>query len=187
MTPSSNETRNYPFNPTLPVDIVYNKIEDLLEFGGLAGNPYSNAQVISLGYNLFKKSGVFNEYIRSWNRHPAVEKTWPVFKTHFRDAQKELRETDGLLTLQDAGFHQANMVERIVVQLRTENALALTQQARSTESALDNQIEQLANAALNQQSTTTGAMPQLIQQMQQMQEATLHSLQANQGRPGSSR
>ena len=107
------DVTNFIFDPLTPVENVYNKIEDLMDYGELAAIPYSQHQIIVKAYNIFNSCGVFRDYIKLWNRRPAHEHTWVNFKQHFRDAQKELEETNEL-TLQNTGYGQANIVDEIV-------------------------------------------------------------------------
>ena len=107
------------YDPVTPVDNIFNKVEDLLEYGDLANCPYSQPQAIAKAYNLLNATGKFREAVKSWNRLPAIQKTWINFKQHFRDAHLELTETNEL-TLEEAGYGQANLVEDIVSRLSAE-------------------------------------------------------------------
>jgi hypothetical protein len=107
------------YDPVTPVDNIFNKIEDLLEYGDLARCPFSQPQAIAKAYNLINRTGKFRESIKAWNRLPNVQKTWINFKTHFREAHLELTET-GELTMEQAGYGQANLVEDIVSRISAE-------------------------------------------------------------------
>jgi hypothetical protein len=107
------------YDPVTPVDNIFNKIEDLLEYGDLAHCPFSQPQAIAKAYNLINRTGKFRESIKAWNRLPNVQKTWINFKTHFREAHLELTET-GELTMEQAGYGQANLVEDIVSRISAE-------------------------------------------------------------------
>ena len=69
-------------------------------------------------HNIINKTGKLHKYIKSWNYLHSIQKTWIALKTHFREAHLELNKT-GELTLQQAGYHQANLVEDIVSRLTT--------------------------------------------------------------------
>ena len=71
--------------------------------------------------NILLKTGKFSESIRAWNRLPQdpVARNWLNFKDHFRAAHLERTET-GELTLQEAGYGQANLVEDIVSRLSAQ-------------------------------------------------------------------
>ena len=107
------------YDPVTPVDNIFNKVEDLLEYGDLA-KPFSQPQAIAKAYNLINATGKFCEAVKAQTRLPAIQKTWINFTTqHFRDAHLELTET-GQLTLEEAGYGQANLVEDIVSRLQAE-------------------------------------------------------------------
>ena len=115
------------YDPVTPVDNIFNKIEDLLEYGDLAQCPFSQPQAIAKAYNLINKTGKFREAVKAWNRLTNIQKTWINFKMHFREAHLELTET-GKLTIEQAGYGQANLVADIVSRLSAE----FNQQANMT-------------------------------------------------------
>ena len=101
------------YDPVNPIEQFFNRIEDLVDYGELACNTYTQIQAISKAYNILNKTGVFKDYIKTWKRRPAVEHIWINFKEHFRQGHDELQETDDL-TLQNAGYGNANLVDEIV-------------------------------------------------------------------------
>ena len=107
------------YDPVTPVDNMFDKIEDLLEYGELAHCPFSDNQAIAIAYNIINKTGKFRESVKAWNRLTLIQKTWIAFKQHFRDAHKDLQET-GELTLEEAGYVQAALMDDIVTRLTAE-------------------------------------------------------------------
>eukprot|EP00957_Ditylum_brightwellii_P211219 15365909-Ditylum_brightwellii.AAC.1 len=61
-----------------------------------------------------------NRFLREascvWKAKTATSKTWENFKTFFADEYSELKE-EGQLTAKEAGFHQANIMQDILVAL----------------------------------------------------------------------
>ena len=108
------------YYPVTPVEFVFKNIEDLLMYGDMANYPYSRPKAISKAYNVLNNTGKFQESIKSCNRPPLIQKTWIALKTHFREAHLELTET-GYLTLKEAGYGQANLVEDIACRLSVES------------------------------------------------------------------
>ena len=96
--------------------------------------------------------------------YPHQKKTWPTFKTTFRQAQTELRET-GDLEVNQTEFHLANLIEQIVngVQRALEPA---TEQATYAEQQA---MQHMANAT-TQQQVMPDLMNQMVQLMKQIQE-----------------
>jgi hypothetical protein len=120
------ETKTFTYDPVTPVDVVFNKVEDLVEYGEMAQCDFTMPQTINIAYAILNRTTKFRESIKAWNRRPALQKTWIAFKIHFREAHTELQET-GELSMEDAGYHQANLVEAIanrVAELQTVPAYA---------------------------------------------------------------
>jgi hypothetical protein len=154
------------YDPVTPIDLVFNKVEDLVEYGELAHNPYSQLQTITKAYNILNATGTFKDGIKTWNRIiDPLQKTWINFKVHFRTTHKELSET-GDLTLRQAGYHQANIFDEIVTRLQAEQTTRDDTQMEETLQHL------LANAAIPSPPVTADPMmPQLLAQMQAMMTA----------------
>jgi hypothetical protein len=93
------------------VDVVFNQVEDLVEYGEMANYTYTMAQTISIAYSILNRTTKFSKSIKTWNHLPALQETWIAFKIHFR-AHNELQET-GELTMADAGYNLANLIEAI--------------------------------------------------------------------------
>ena len=113
------ETDNLIVDVTLPIEIVFNKIEDLLDYGDIAQTPYTQLQAVNKGYNIINKTGIYADYIKTWLRRPPNQRTWMNFKTHFQQAFDELNET-GQLTLQQTGYRNVNLVDEVVSRVANE-------------------------------------------------------------------
>ena len=83
------------YHPRQPVDLVFNTVEDLVDYAEMANTPFSQSQIIGKAYSKFNKTGLLSIAINEWNRKPTIQKTWIGLKTHFRQARKELKETSG--------------------------------------------------------------------------------------------
>ena len=55
------QVQNFVYDPTLPIVVVFNKIEDLMDLATAAGSPYTAQQIINFGYNILNKTGKFSE------------------------------------------------------------------------------------------------------------------------------
>ena len=69
------EVSEMHYDPVTPVNNVFNKIEDLLEYGDMATCPFTQPQAMSKAYNILNKTGKFRESIKEWNRRPALQHT----------------------------------------------------------------------------------------------------------------
>ena len=164
------------YHPQTPVDIIFNQVEDLVEFSEMANCPFSNSQMINIAYTIINKTKCFRDGIIAWNQKPALDKMWINFMTHFRIVHDELAET-GELTKESCGYHQANLVEDIVGQMTDlyplqnhspEPPPPVIVQQPVIQKAPEIQQIQNANAAVN-----TTVQQQLLAQMQQMQTMML--------------
>jgi hypothetical protein len=129
-----NELRSMVYNTQLPINIVFNAVEDYVDFADLANQTLTSSQTIAKAYVILNKTRRFKNDITAWNRQPEIGKTWESFKTHFHRAHQEFRETTDV-TLKDSELQRnnANLVQQVV------NGM---QQAMTAETNAD------ANAAL---------------------------------------
>jgi hypothetical protein len=164
------ETKAIDFNVVQPIDTIYHKVEDLVEYADLANAPMTQVQTINIAYNIINKTGRFKSAIRDWNRRPANEKNWINFKDSFRTAQLELRESNAL-TMQEAGLHNANLVDEIVDRM---------QDIQQGDPALQEQVHELVEVQHVANAAISDLLPSLIQQMQEMQNV-ITALQAKEG------
>ena len=83
ITNFEKEVTKMHYDPVTPLYNIFNKIENLLEYGDMENCPYHHPQAISKAYNIINKTGKFRESIKSWNCLPPIQKTWIAFKTLF--------------------------------------------------------------------------------------------------------
>jgi hypothetical protein len=81
------------YNTKYPIDIVFNAVEDYVDFAELGNQPLTQRQVIAKAYVILNKTRRFKTDITDWNRRAEDKKTWINFKDHFRRAHHEFRET----------------------------------------------------------------------------------------------
>jgi hypothetical protein len=143
----------------MPVDIVFNAVEDLLEYASMAQQPFSDRQAVAKAYNVFNKTRRFDRAITEWNRLPVPEKTLENLKIHFRRAQTELRESAGPTLIDSDLDHRANLVREVVDGV--QSAILPTLEEDPTTEIL----QQVANSA----SQATSTQQLLVQQLQGMQ------------------
>jgi len=157
---------------TLPIEVVFNKIEDLLDYGEIAQAPYTPLQAVNKGYNIINKTGMYNEYIKTWLRRSLNQRTWMNFKTHFQEAYDELQQT-GQLTLQQAGYGNSNLVEEVVARVanEVEAQLNVIQEAiilKQVPDTVSLTCQLAPHVSPTVKITTTDALIQLMKQNQEM-------------------
>lgn len=100
------------YDARTPIDTLFNKLEDFNDLANIGGQPVSETQLVSKAYIIVLKTRKFNEATKEWNRLPPAQKTWTIFKTHFRQAHQELLELSGGTIADD--FNSANLIQQIV-------------------------------------------------------------------------
>lgn len=134
-----------------PVEFVIRQIERAREFAADALQPYTDAQALTIANNLIAGKSLFVDPVKEWNRKDAADKTWTNFKTHYIQAQKEIRQNK---TMEEAGYHGANAsIQETEQQNQAEalmNLAAAVSSDRQTFSDMTNTIQTLLakNAAL---------------------------------------
>lgn len=76
-----------------PVDTIFLKIETFAELAQLAKADLTESQKIAMGKVIIIKTGAYELYLAEWDRKPRADKTWPQFKSFFRNAHKEQRQS----------------------------------------------------------------------------------------------
>ena len=153
--------RDLDYHPRQPVDILFNTVEDLVDYAQMAHTPYTQSQVIGKAYTKFNKTGLLSIAITEWNRKPAVEKTWIALKAHFRTARKELKETSGPTIGNSQLNETANLVQQVVEGV---------QQALLPSDGAPDPTTEILQQVVNSASTTTTTQQQLLQQIAQLQQ-----------------
>ena len=102
-----SEIRALSFHPSDPLVVLFNPIEKLKTMGTSAGIPYTEAQLLDVGLTVLRNTRDFERALGDWEAKQNVTKTWDNFKTHFTNAQKQLKAIRGP-TMQQAGYHHAN-------------------------------------------------------------------------------
>ena len=160
-----SEVLNLQFNPADPMITIFRPIEQLQKKAVEADIPYSEEQLLEFGLTLVRNTRDFEKAIGEWNAEPT--KTWALFKTHFRNAQTELKDIRGP-TMQQAGYHHANMLAsqlRVDLNNQQTEMLALMQDLVVPEQE-EAPVQQAANATIG-----ANVQLQMLQILQAMQAA----------------
>jgi len=98
--------RNMVFDLSMPIDSVFNAIDDLADLAEHAHSAWSHQQMMDLAYMVLVQQPSLQYDLRLWTDTPTINRTWPTMLKHFRAAQKSLSShpTAGNM------FHQANTV-----------------------------------------------------------------------------
>ena len=96
------------WDPNQPFEVLIDQIEEAVDFADAGGQPYTAQQIINNAYTIVFQTGMFFDDCKTWRAKPDADKTWQNFKTHFGEAQRQLRLQTA--TMQSAGYHEAKLV-----------------------------------------------------------------------------
>jgi hypothetical protein len=96
------------YDPNLPIESLFDQIENAVDFAAAGNTPYSPAQVVATAYQLIFATGMFLDDCKLWKRQPEAYKTWDHFKRDFTLSHREFRESN--VTSAGAGYQTANSV-----------------------------------------------------------------------------
>jgi hypothetical protein len=89
------ENMRKAWDPQHPVETLFNKIQDCVDFAVAGGVTIGAAQKLSSAYSKIFKSGKFNSACRRWDEIIEADKTWNNFKIHFAAAYRQHRQMQG--------------------------------------------------------------------------------------------
>ena len=103
------EVMSMTWQPSDPIVLLTRPIENLQKLAQQAGIPYTDQQLLEKGLSIIRSTRDFEYALTEWEKKPVADRTWATFKTHFHEAQLNLKKIRGP-TMQQAGFHHANLV-----------------------------------------------------------------------------
>jgi hypothetical protein len=127
------ERLNTRYDPNLPIEMLFEQIQDARAFAVAGGQSYGNAMIVNVEYMLIFNTGLFPDACRTWQSRAIARKTWAQFKIDFAKAHREFQLTNQ--TAQQSGFHGANMmIEQGRDESMQDTAEAIAQLATATAS-----------------------------------------------------
>ena len=149
-------------------NVVHNPIEKLKKLANSANIACTEEQILDIGLTAMRNTRDFETALADWDKKPAVQKTWDNFKTHFKEAQQQLKRIRGP-TMQQAGYHHANhLVEQLRKDMDNQNMellsilhTAIETQTTTEETQPSNISDNTPPPAQQVNNTTTSDMVQL--------------------------
>lgn len=83
-----------PYNPAEPMENLYTRFDDAMEFAAAADCQYTSEQILEYAPLAILKTGQFKDACHEWHR--IQNPTWTLFKDNFATAHKEYRELEAL-------------------------------------------------------------------------------------------
>ena len=160
---------NMTYDPSTPISKVYAKAQEYQKYASAFGDRVTANQLMTIVYNILRKTGRFNSSLQKWNEKTPADKTWDNFKVHFRQAATVIKEFASTTT-GDVGYANqiANDVTKNLANMLKSNTNEQEQQA-ATEF-----MQNVSNAV----SYNQHLLPQLINNISTMSEK-INTLQQN--------
>jgi hypothetical protein len=162
------ETTTY--NHSRPIVNIFTAINDYANMADAAEAAETTAQLINIGLIIITRSTIFSSDIRKWHDKPDADKTWPLFKDHFKAAQKAIKQSQPTITTDSLGFHEqanaATIVDQVIEKLTTQ---------RDNETA-DYLAEQKLHQQIDHMANSTQQNADMLEQMQSL-ATTISKLQ----------
>ena len=139
------------YDPNAPIETLFGQITDRVAYAELGEAPFTPKQIVDIALLCLSKAGVFNDYLKEWNRLPLLNRDWTSFRVHFSKAHREwkanLRLTAGQIfprantvdTSTSVTNHQADTVDALA------NLATSTAADRATVANLTDKISQLSS------------------------------------------
>lgn len=189
VTEKDNEVMTMTWQPNDPIVLLTRPIEQLQNLATQAGMPYADSQILEKGLTLTRATRDFEYALTKWEEKPQQEKTWPNFKTHFHEAQLQLKRIRGP-TMHQTGYHHANVLAQELstqiqqqLEQRDEQLLSVIQampsltDASSSSDSEDPPASQVAN------SITTNTQLEILKLLQEIKLQMQNSNQAPKRKP----
>ena len=169
------KVEDYDLDPNDPIDLLFVEIDELADIYTLQRNQLTEKQLIEIAYVVIEKAKTFKKDLRDWNRKQDEDQTWSNFKTHFRNAQQELR-TSGDLTVKEAmgkdelinivteSINNLMMANQDANKENEENAESINAMITKEKEDLKKQFDDLKQQMENMRRNTTQPFQQWPQQ-----------------------
>jgi hypothetical protein len=165
------------YDHSKPILQMFMKINEYNLMADHAHSAETQRQMINLGLIIITKSNIFASDIRKWHSRPNAKKTWQHFKTHFKEAQQAIRQSQPTITTDSLGYHgqasAATIVDEVISKLSS-------QQSNTSKEAAKQQMQQ----AVDHMANSTQHSETMATQMQAL-ATTISNLQSqvNQKQP----
>ena len=106
-----------------PIENVFEAIQTYADMAEAHGTPESQQQLMDMALMIITSASIFADDVKAWNLFPT--KTWPLFQSHFIQAQFTYKQARPSETASSLGYStaspQANLVEDTTAAVLHEN------------------------------------------------------------------
>jgi hypothetical protein len=87
-----NESKfNEPWDRAEPIELIVSRWNKCIKLAAAAGKPYTNEQIMEKTYTIVYDCGLYYEELKDWKKKTPAQKTYQLFQSHVKAAQKEYR------------------------------------------------------------------------------------------------
>ena len=106
-----SEVEEYTYDPILPIDVLFNKIDFYSDLAEFAKKPLPDGDKVDIAYIILNRLGVFQTSLKEWNSRLDNMKTFDHFKSYFRAEHLALDKVNAL-EKQDSSLNQVEILEQ---------------------------------------------------------------------------
>ena len=87
---ANDQKMREPFNPYKPLEILYTRITECIDYATAAGKPVPEGHVVRISYGLVLETGQFQDECRNLRSKAELENTWNESQANFIKAKADL-------------------------------------------------------------------------------------------------
>ncbi len=108
------------WNPPTPIETLYKQLVEGQRYAVRGNKVIDDSQLVRKGYDIIKKTGLFNADCKKWRSKPEVDHTWTNFQVHFTEADDDHRKNT---TTSGSAGYSTNVIESLAQQKEMNNIL----------------------------------------------------------------
>jgi uncharacterized phage-associated protein len=87
-----NDTKfNKPWDGAEPIELIVARWNKCIKLAAASGKPYTYEQILEKTFAIVYVCGLYYEELKDWKKKPVGQKTYRLFQSHVKAAQKEYR------------------------------------------------------------------------------------------------
>ena len=115
---------NQPYDPSCPIKVLFDQIEDAINYAAAGKVAFTTQQIANTAYNLVYDTGVFIDECKVWRKKEQANQTWEEFQCLFTEAHQDLQESR--TTSRSSGHENFATQESTALEALTQLANAAT-------------------------------------------------------------
>ena len=108
---NNNVALKKAYDPNQPIKILFDQVENALNYAAARNNPFSPDQVVATAFQLFFTTSMFLDDCKTWKHKPDANTNLTNFKTYFSLAHRKFHETR--TTTASGAFAAANLANSL--------------------------------------------------------------------------